>query len=61
MEALEAKKTHIFPNASFTVDVRYVPRKIIGTGAYGYVCAADDNLTGKKVRSGGVYLGGGAL
>ena len=33
----------------FSVDVRYVPRKIIGTGAYGFVCAADDNLTGKKV------------
>ncbi len=35
-----AKVTHRFPQASFTVDRRYTPSRIIGMGAYGVVCRA---------------------
>ena len=33
----------------FEVDSRYTPLESIGTGAYGVVCAAKDNRTGRKV------------
>lgn len=33
----------------FEVDSRYTPMESIGTGAYGVVCAAKDNRTGRKV------------
>lgn len=33
----------------FDVDARYTPLESIGTGAYGVVCAAKDNRTGRKV------------
>eukprot|EP00039_Didymoeca_costata_P002161 m.57941 g.57941 ORF g.57941 m.57941 type:complete len:578 (+) comp11142_c0_seq4:179-1912(+) len=33
----------------FSVDKRYTPVKVVGTGAYGVVCEAIDNRTGKKV------------
>lgn len=49
MDPISAKHTHSFTNASFTVDARYTPTKIIGTGAYGVVCAARDNLAKKDV------------
>ena len=34
----------------FFVDVRYTNLKPIGGGSYGFVCSADDALTGEKVR-----------
>ena len=33
----------------FEVDVRYQNLKMVGSGAYGMVCAADDELTGSRV------------
>eukprot|EP00042_Codosiga_hollandica_P047779 m.523567 g.523567 ORF g.523567 m.523567 type:complete len:362 (+) comp57525_c0_seq1:225-1310(+) len=43
------KQTHRFPRAVFTVDRRYTPKKVIGLGAYGVVCVAQDELTAKEV------------
>ncbi|TFJ80936.1 hypothetical protein NSK_007579 [Nannochloropsis salina CCMP1776] len=34
---------------SFFLDVRYTNLKPIGDGSYGFVCAADDSLTGRRV------------
>ncbi|CAM9846176.1 unnamed protein product, partial [Discosporangium mesarthrocarpum] len=34
---------------NFVVNVRYTNLKPIGDGAYGFVCAADDQITGKRV------------
>jgi hypothetical protein len=34
---------------AFTVDVRYQKLKRIGSGAYGIVCSAEDQITGTKV------------
>ncbi len=36
-------------NVKFECDSRYTPIESIGTGAYGVVCAAKDNRTGRKV------------
>ncbi len=36
-------------SVKFEVDSRYSPLESIGTGAYGVVCAAKDNRTGKRV------------
>ena len=36
-------------SVKFEVDSRYSPLESIGTGAYGVVCAAKDNRTGRKV------------
>jgi hypothetical protein len=44
-----AKVTHVFPRGTFRVDARFVPNRIIGLGAYGVVCMAQDRLTGKMV------------
>lgn len=33
----------------FVVDVRYTNLKPIGGGSYGFVCSADDSVTGEKV------------
>jgi mitogen-activated protein kinase 1/3 len=33
----------------FVVDVRYTNLRPIGGGSYGFVCSADDTITGEKV------------
>jgi hypothetical protein len=33
----------------FYVDVRYTNLKPIGGGSYGFVCSADDSVSGEKV------------
>jgi mitogen-activated protein kinase 1/3 len=33
----------------FVVDVRYTNLRPIGGGSYGFVCSADDSVTGEKV------------
>lgn len=40
---------HNKASVKFEVDSRYSPLESIGTGAYGVVCAAKDNRTGKRV------------
>lgn len=45
----EEKVAHSFPAGSFLLDRRYSPIKVIGTGAYGTVCSAVDEATGRKV------------
>jgi len=41
--------TYRFSKYEFCVDCRYVNLRPIGKGAYGLVCSADDELTGRKV------------
>ena len=43
------KVSHSLPGGTFVVDARYVPQRVIGTGAYGVVCAARDSVTGTDV------------
>lgn len=40
---------HRSVSVKFECDSRYTPLESIGTGAYGVVCAAKDNRTGRKV------------
>ena len=40
---------HQNSSVKFECDLRYTPLESIGTGAYGVVCAAKDNKTGRKV------------
>ena len=40
---------HQNSSVKFECDARYTPIESIGTGAYGVVCAAKDNRTGRKV------------
>ena len=40
---------HQNTSVKFECDARYTPIESIGTGAYGVVCAAKDNRTGRKV------------
>lgn len=37
------------PIVAFVVDERYTPLKTIGTGSYGVVCSATDQVTGQNV------------
>lgn len=45
------RTVHSFPSGgqTFTVDVRYMPVKTVGSGAYGIVCAAVDKVRKRKV------------
>ena len=42
-------KTFNVSGRRFRVDIRYEPGKCIGKGAYGVVCAANDNISGHSV------------
>lgn len=49
MDPPPVRKLHTFPQGiTFNVDERFEPEKVIGTGAYGMVCAALDKVTKKR-------------
>jgi mitogen-activated protein kinase 1/3 len=45
----EKRQTYLIGKEEFVVDSRYQPIKKLGSGAYGMVCSATDEKTGKKV------------
>jgi len=47
--AVPGKHAWVLWNTQFEMDVRYVPIKAIGKGAYGVVCSAKDATSGQKV------------
>jgi hypothetical protein len=46
---MNEKLSHALSGATFVIDARYVPQRLIGQGAYGVVCAARDSVTGTDV------------
>ena len=40
---------HTFPKGTFRLENRFSPIEVIGSGAYGMVCSATDNVSRKKV------------
>ena len=48
-KAREYYQVQIKPSVSFEIDTRYTNLKEIGSGSYGLVCSADDEVSGLKV------------
>ena len=46
-------RQYVIGGLTFEVDARYVIKSVVGKGAYGLVCAAEDNLAGSQSPSPG--------
>jgi len=52
LQAADRRDYHsvrVKPSVSFEIDTRYTNLKVIGSGSYGLVCSADDEVSGQQV------------